>query len=525
MLTNIFWIAGAVIGVVILLLVIRYMSNLYVRVAPNKAAYFFGRNAKKAKPIQVKQPGAPEDAPKVMVLPPGTKVVSGGGRLRLPILEEVDFLDLTLFSLPNIKVHNMPSKEGVLVTVDAVANIKFRNDASSLLAAGARFLGMSREAIEQVARETLEANLRGVVGQLTVEELVHKRDAFREQVMTEAGEDLNRFGMEIDQFNPQTISDEQEYIIALGKKRTAQVQKDAKIGEAQAQAEAKKESTTAEREAEIVAQDNERQEKEAQKNKDVAVQKYNAEVATEKATAGQAGPLADAKARQDVVIEAAKVDEKRLEAEVAVEQQRIEKQKKAQHAQHVVPAKAEADALLEKATGYQKSEVAKAEGDNKAVILKADAEAHKLEAEGAGKAKAISAEGLAEAEVIKSKGLAEAEALLKKAAAYEKFTDAALYLELLREAPEAIKAFAEVMSAVAAPMGNIDKLVMFDGGNGNGKGNKLTNLVSTGPAILSQLMEIAGGVGFDLEGLLNVIKIKSEGSEIEKKPAEEVTAS
>jgi flotillin len=124
--------------------------------------------------------------------------------------------------------------------------------------------------------------------------LIKDREAFRQQVLREATEDLLRLGMQIDVFNPQSITDNQGFIEALGKKRTAEVKRDATVGEAEAQSEAKKRSTDADRAAEVVAQNNERLKAEARKDADVAKQKFSAEVSKETAVALQAGPLATA---------------------------------------------------------------------------------------------------------------------------------------------------------------------------------------------------------------------------------------
>jgi flotillin len=256
---------------------IKGMSAFYIKVPPNMAAFFYGaRSGKRAV-------RAATTAEAGTVLPPGTIVVTGGGRIRKPIIESVKFLDLSEITLADLKVADMPNVDGVLVTVEAVANIRFKDDAESLLAAGGRFLDKSAADIERTARETLEANLRGVVGRLTVEEIIMDRDAFRQKVLEEAGEDLARLGMQIDVFNPQSITDSMLYIEALGKKRTAEVHRDARIGEAEAQSEAKKKASDAERAAEVVAQENERQMAEAKKNANVAKQQYEAELATETA--------------------------------------------------------------------------------------------------------------------------------------------------------------------------------------------------------------------------------------------------
>lgn len=495
--------------VIALFTLVKALSAFYVRVPPNKAAFFYGSKSGKRQVRKVVQPDVPGAAP-VTVLPPGTVVVTGGGRIRRPIIEEVQILDLSEITLPQIRVENMPNMDGVLVTVEAVANIRFKDDATSLLAAGSRFLGMEREHVVSTARETLEANLRGVVGTLTVDELIKDRDAFRQQVLKEALDDLSRLGMQIDVFNPQSITDNQGYIEALGKKRTAEVKRDALIGEAEAQAEAKKKATDADRGAEVVAQDNEKLKAEAVKNAEVAKQQYSAEIAKETAVAEQAGPLSTAQQRQKVIVAEVKIEEEKSRAQISVEEQNILREQKAQEAQVVVPAKAKADAQIRESEGYKLAEIARADGDKYAVIARADAEQHKREAEGTGEATAIQAKGLAEAEVIRQQGLARAEALLKIADAYSNFNDKALVLELVKSIPPAIEAFSMVFGEIAKPMSNIDKLVIVDSG-GNGKdGGGLQRFTKTGPVMLFQFMEQLKAAGIDATGLLKKAGVSLE---------------
>ncbi|MEW6411320.1 MAG: SPFH domain-containing protein [Candidatus Zixiibacteriota bacterium] len=501
-----------VIGLAVVIaffILVKALSAYYVRVPPNQAAFFYGaRSGRRGmKPLEVSAPGVPT----ATVLPPGTVVVTGGGRIRKPIIEAVEFLDLSEITLTDIRVQNMPNIDGVLVTVDAVANIRFRDDAESLLAAGSRFLKMERTHIIITARETLEANLRGVVGTLTVDELIKDRDAFRQKVLGEAGEDLARLGMQIDVFNPQSITDEQGYIEALGKKRTAEVKRDAAIGEAEAVAEAKKKATDAERAAEVVAQNNEKLKAEAVKNAEVAKQQYAAEIAREKAIADQAGPLSTAEQRQRVIVAEVKIEEERSRAEIQVEAQNILREQKAQEAQIVVPAKAQADAVVREAEGYKVAETSKADGDKYAISARADAEKHKRQAEGTGEATAIEATGLAQARVIREQGLARAAAISELADAYGKFNQAALVLEVVKALPPAIESLGTVFGAIAAPMGNIDKLVMVDsGGGGNDSNAALNRFAKTGPLLLFSLIEQAKAAGLDLSELLNKVGIKTE---------------
>jgi flotillin len=503
LLSNVAWPFVALAVVIAFFALVKGLSAFYIKVPPNTAAFFYGARSGKRqlKRAEIIGSGLPDSI--AMVLPPGTVVVTGGGRIRKPIIEAVKFLDLSEITLADLKVADMPNVDGVLVTVEAVANIRFKDDAESLLAAGGRFLDKKADEIKATARETLEANLRGVVGRLTVEQIIQDRDAFRQQVLTEAGEDLTRLGMQIDVFNPQSITDSMHYIEALGKKRTAEVQRDATIGEAEATAEARKKASDADRGAEVVAQQNERLKAEAIKIANVAKQQYAAEVARETALAGQAGPLATAEARQKVIIAEVKIEEEEAKANIAVEQQNILREQKAQEARIVVPARAEADAKIKTAEGYKVSEVARAEGDKFAISARADAEQHKRTVEGSGEAAANRAKGLAEAEIIERQGLARATAVAELAKAYQQFNKAAITLEVLKALPAAIEALAPVFGAIAAPMGNIDKVVVVDSGGGGQNNSALTRYAQTGPTLLFNLLQQAKAAGIDLEGLLH----------------------
>ena len=531
MIQTLIWPIIGVASVIALFILVKALAAFYVRVPPNKAAFFYGARSGKKALKKITQSGEP-GAPTVTVLPPGTVVVTGGGRIRKPIIEDVQFLDLTEISLPQIRVENMPNIDGVLVTVEAVANIRFKDDASSLLAAGSRFLGMASQQIQNIARETLEANLRGVVGTLTVDQLIKDRDAFRQQVLREAAEDLSRLGMQIDVFNPQSIDDIYGYIEALGKKRTAEVKRDAAIGEAEALSDAKKKATDAERDAEVVAQNNEKLKAEAVKNAEVAKQSYNAEIAKQMAVTEQAGPLASANEKQKVIIAEVKIEEEQSRAQINVEEQNILRERKAQEAEIVVPAKAKADAQVKEADGYKAAQTARAEGDKYAPIARADAEHHKRTAEGTGraaadkvtgmteadvnerqgiaKATAEKAIGLAEADVIERQGLARAISVSELAKAYQQFNEAALTLEVIKALPQTIESLGSVFSAIAEPMGNIDKLVVVDSGGNSGKDGALNRFTKTGPLMLFQLMEQAKAAGIDVSQLLGKLGINAE---------------
>ena len=167
----------------------------YVKVPPSTVAIFFGR----------KHSFLDEHGNKTTV---GFRVVRGGAALRVPILEQVAYLSLNIISIP-LKIQRAYTKEGVAVTVEAVANVKIAGDDVSLRGAAERFLGMSTEQIKGVIFQTLEGHLRAILGTLTVEEINADRQAFAQKMTDEAAVDLKKMGVNIDILTIQQISDEQ----------------------------------------------------------------------------------------------------------------------------------------------------------------------------------------------------------------------------------------------------------------------------------------------------------------------------
>src|SRR5205814_10372266 len=135
--------------------------------------------------------------------------------------------------------------QGVPVSVKAVANVKIRGDETSLHAAAERFLGMRQEEIQRVIFQTLEGHLRSILGTLTVEEVNSDRSSFAQKLTSEATVDLEKMGIGVDVLTIQEISDEEDYLNALGRKRTAEVKRDATIGEADATRDSKIKSASA----------------------------------------------------------------------------------------------------------------------------------------------------------------------------------------------------------------------------------------------------------------------------------------
>jgi len=481
------------IVVIAFLALMKIVANNYVKVPPNKVAIFYGRKHIAADGTAV-----------------GFRIVTGGAKLKLPIVENVTFVDLNVFSI-DLSVQGAPNKDGVLVNVRGVANVKILSDEISLMAACERFLGMSPRQIQDIAFKNLEGHLRAIIGRLTVEDIVSNRTKFNQEVLQEAGEDLRKIGLGVDVLTIQEIEDQYGYIKALGQKRTAEVMRDATIGKAEADRDATIRATTAKREASQKENQNLALIAEAEKERDVKKAQYLAFVQREQATAAQAGPLAEAEARKAVVQSQVEVERIRTikEAEVAIAE--ADKQEKQLLATVVRPAEAERQAAI-----------ARAEGERIATIRRAEAGQMKLELEGKGTASAIRARGESEADVIRMKLVAEAEGILKRAEAFRQLDQAGRTLQILdavgRILPDSLEKLAPVMGEIAKPLASVDRISIVDfGGNGNGSdGGGITRFAQTVPGILTQLFESLKAVGLDPTELSKFLKIapaKDAGSD------------
>ena len=167
----------------------------------------------------------------------GYRIIKGSRGIRKPILETVDRIDLTNMII-EVAVTNAYSKGGIPLNVNGVANIKIPGELPLLHNALERFLGRTRQEIMQIARETLEGNLRGVLATLTPEQVNQDKEAFAAKLTEEAEHDLNRIGLVLDTLKIQNVSDEVGYLDAIGRMRSARIRRDAQIAEAEAQAQA-----------------------------------------------------------------------------------------------------------------------------------------------------------------------------------------------------------------------------------------------------------------------------------------------
>ena len=486
-------IAVVVLFLVVISVLIRFVKNNYVRIPPHTVAVISGRKRK----MMVRDADGNEQP--VIV---GYRFVKGGATLVIPILERKDELDLRTMTIPNLMVKDAVTMKGAPLTVKAVANIKIGSEDTLLNNAVERLLGKTQEDISKMAYETLEGHLRSILGTMTIEQVNNDRATFSQKMISESQTDLAKLGLKIDILTVKELSDDKGYLEAMGKQVTAEVKRDAEIGEATAKRQATIQATTAHREGEVENQSNLAQEAEAQKKTNVRKADYDAETQAAKARAEQAHPLATADARRAVV-----------EMEQTVE---LVKANKATEVAVAVAKRTEQELLATKvrpAEAQKLADIAEAEGKARAVEIEAEANRKKQTLEGEGAAAAIKAKLLAEADGIKAKLLAEAEGILKKAEAYKQLNNSGQLLQILEAAqtlvPHAIKEFAAVMAAAAAPLGNADKIVVVDGGgNGSNGGAALERYAGVAPQMVFGLLEKAKAMGFDLGGLLDKAGVK-----------------
>jgi len=459
----------------------------YVKVPPSEVAIFYGR----------KQQIVDEKGQKSMV---GFRIVRGGAALLIPVLEKVAYLSLNVMSIP-LKIQRAYTKEGVPVTVEAVANVKIAGDDMSLRAASERFLGMTTEQIKGVIFQTLEGHLRAILGTLTVEEINADRQAFAQKMTDEAAVDLKKMGVNIDILTIQQISDEQGYLDALGKKRTAEVKRDAIIGEALAQRDAMIKSAQADQEGKTKRYEADVTIAQSLRDKEMRQAEFDASVHAKQAEAEQAGPLATAVARQRVTEQETRIDQVRKQQEVLVQEQEALRKEKELLATVVRPTEAERQATILRAEGERQATILRAEGEKQAQIVKAEATQKELEYEGAGEAAKIEkvgraeaakvlAVGEAEAEVIKKKLLAEAEGLQRKAEAWKQFNQAAVLNMVIEKMPELAQAF-------ATQLAGIDKINIIEighGGDGAGGVGRVMSTVGGGVTAMTEMLKDQFGI-------------------------------
>jgi flotillin len=403
------------------------------------------------------------------------RIVTGGSAFIWPVFERVDSLFLELITI-EVRTEEVYTSRGVPVTVDGVAQIKVGSDDISIATAAERFLSKTQDEILYVAHETLAGHLRAMLGTLTVEEIYRERDKFAQQVQETSGPDLANMGLAIDSFVIKNIQDDQGYLDALGKPRTAEVKRDAAIGEAEAARDATIRSAHARQEGETAKYRAETKIAESSKNYRVEKADYDQETNRQEVIAELERDLQERKSRQQITAEEIQIQIIEKQKQIEVQEQEALRREQELLATVRKPAEAEQFRIETLARAKKFQTETEATGDAEA--------ARQI---GLGEADANKARGLAQAEVIRAQGVAEAEAMEKKAAAWQQYNQAAIIQQLVDALPR-------VAEAIAQPLAKTEKIVIINsGGDGAGASRitaDITNIVAQVPETLQALTGI-----------------------------------
>ncbi|HLH15668.1 MAG TPA: SPFH domain-containing protein [Bryobacteraceae bacterium] len=424
----------------------------------------------------------------------GTRVVKGRGTVIFPMVENCRGLSLELMSFDVAPKQDLYTRQGVAVTVEAVAQIKVKSDPESILTAAEQFLTKPPDEREGLIRLVMEGHLRGIIGQLTVEEIVKQPEMVGERMRSTCADDMNKMGLEVISFTIKEVRDKNEYITNMGRPDIARIKRDADVAAAEADRDTAIKRAIATREAAVAkAQaDQERvlaetlsQAKQAEAQRDLEVKKaeYLEMVKRQQAQADKAYEIQQNVMQQKVRAEEVTIHQVEKEHEVKVQEAEIQRRER------------ELIATVLK----------QAEFERKRIETLAEAEKQRLMMEAEGKAAAIRAQGEAEAEIIFKKGEAEAKAMNVKAEAYQEFNQAAIVDKLITGLPDVVR-------ALAAPLANVDKITVVSTGNGDSAGmNKITGDIAKMAAQVPALFETLSGMPLnELFAKVRVIGDKAE---------------
>jgi len=407
----------------------------------------------------------------------GTRIIKGGGTIIFPMVEQCKDLSLELMSFDVAPQQSLYTNQGVAVTVEAVAQIKVKSDQESILTAAEQFLTKRPEQREGLIRLVMEGHLRGIIGQLTVEEIVKQPEMVSDRMRSTCADDISKMGLEVISFTIKEVRDKNEYITNMGRPDVARIKRDADVAAAEAdrdtaikRALAQRESAVAKAQAdqERVLAETLSMAKQAESQRDLEVKKaqYLEITKRQQAQADKAYDIQTNIMQQQVVAEQVKVQQVEKEQQVKVQEAEINRREKE---------------LI--ATVLKGAEI-----ERQRIETLAAAEKQRLTAEAEGQAASIRAQGEAEAEIIFKKGESEAKAMNVKAEAYQEYNQAAVIDKLFTSLPEIVR-------ALASPLANVDKITVVSTGNGDSAGlNKITGDLTKMAAQVPALFETLSGM-------------------------------
>ena len=454
-----------VLGIVALFFLMTMFAQLYRKAGPHQALVVYGIR--------------------------GTRIIKGRGTVIFPMLETYRELSLQLMSFDVAPQQELYTAQGVAVTVEAVSQIKVKSDPESIITAAEQFLTKNDDERQGLIKLVMEGHLRGIIGQLSVEQIVKEPEMVGDRVRATCADDMTKMGLEVISFTIKEIRDKNDYITNMGRPDVARVKRDAEIATAEAERDTAIKRAEASRAAAVATAQADQERvlaqtlslaKQAESQRDLEIKKAQFLESTKRqqAQADKAYDIQTNIMQQQVVAEAVKVRQVEKEQEIKVQDAEILRRERE---------------LI--ATVLKQAEI-----DRKRIETMASAERQRNISEAEGRASAIRTQGEAEAEIILKKGQAEAQAMQVKAEAYQEWNQAAVVDKLLTNMPEIVR-------ALTAPLANVDKITIVSTGNGASAGmNKITGDMTEIAAQIPALFETLSGM--KMSELLGKVKTIGE---------------
>src|ERR1700691_4496255 len=406
----------------------------------------------------------------------GPRVIKGHGTVIFPVVEHCRELSLELMSFDVAPQQDLYTRQGVAVTVEAVAQIKVRSDQESILTAAEQFLTKTPPQREGLIRLVMEGHLRGIIGQLTVEQIVKEPEMVADRMRGTCADDMSKMGLEVVSFTIKEVRDKNEYITNMGRPDIVRIKRDADIASAEAERDTAIRRANATREAAVAkaAADQDRviaetaslaKQAQAQRDLDISKAQYAEQSRKQQASADKAYELQTNITQQQVVVEQVKVQQVEKEQQIKVQEAEI-----LRHEKQLI------------STVLKEAEI-----NRQRIETMAAAEKTRLTMEAEGRASAIKTQGEAEAAIIFQKGEAEAKAMNVKAEAYQDWNQAAVVDRLISNMPEVVRAMSE-------PLSKVDKITIVSTGGDAAGANKITGDMAKMAAQVPALFEALSGM-------------------------------
>ena len=467
---------GIIIGIVVFVILALFIAISYVKCPPDMVYLISGIK---------KEP----------------RVITGKAAFRIPFFERIDKIPLKLIQI-DVRTNRVPTNDYINVDVDAVANVRISTKAELIQIAAKHFLNQTTNDIAVNVQQILEGNMREIIGQMQLTDLVNNKQLFSQKIQENATDDIEKLGLEIVNLNVQNVTDDNDAIVNLGVDNLVKIQKDAKIAKAKAEKEIKIAESAADEEgakaraeadAKIAEQQKELKLKQASYKKQQDIAKAEADAAYKIQEQEQLKLINETQVAAEVA-KAERMTELK-EKEVALKEKELDAlvRKQADAEKYALEIKAQADkevaiqnaeAAKERAKRDAEAQIAIAEANKKAAELEAEGIKAKLLAEAEGKKAILEAEAAG----VKAKALAEAEGIEKKAEAQKKMGEASIVEMVCQALPSIAK-------EVSAPLNNVDSITMY--------GDQTNELTGNTVKKIEQVLQVANdSLGLDLKSLI-----------------------